>query len=156
MVEKRIELKKIIKKVPEFYKQNKNLYLMRKNLTEIVNPSTSTSENHGILTIKITISNILINVTDIKGKNILQLSSGLAHYHGKERLKKYVIVNLIKNVLDAFSKLSYTNVSLHFKGVKKHRSLIINLLKKKLYFTLIKHNFALPHNGCRPRKTKRI
>ena len=32
----------------------------------------------------------------------------------------------------------------------------INLLKKKLYFTLIKHNFALPHNGCRPRKTKRI
>jgi len=156
MVEKKIELKKSIKKIPEFYKQNKNLYLMRKKLPVVAHLKTSPSENHGILTIKITVSNILINITDIKGKNILQLSSGLAHYHGKERLKKYVIVNLIKNVLDAFNKLNFTNLSLHFKGVKKHRSLMINLLKKKLYFTLIKHNFALPHNGCRPRKTKRI
>jgi ribosomal protein S11 len=111
---------------------------------------------HGIITINLSNSNIIINVSDLKGNCILKSSSGQVNYKGNEKIRKYALVNIVKNIIDQSNKLSYKNLAVHFKGIKRYRSLIINLLKKKFFILTIKHNYTLPHNGCRPKKAKRL
>ncbi len=117
---------------------------------------TTTQLVDAIFNIYLSNSNIIINLTNLKGDTILKSSSGLVYYKGREKIKKYALINIIKTIIDQSSNLNIKTTALHFKGLKRYRSLIINLLKKRFSLILVTHYYTLPHNGCRPKKQRRL
>jgi small subunit ribosomal protein S11 len=138
----------------ESLRYKKLLYLKFQKTPTKINPQKQ--DVHGIVTVNLSNSNIIINISDLKGNCIIKSSSGLVNYKGNEKVRKYALVNIIKTLIDQSDSLNYKNLAIHFKGIKKYRPLIINLLKKKFIITIIKHRYILPHNGCRPKKAKRL
>lgn len=109
----------------------------------------------GIISINISNSNIIINVSNLKGQTIYKSSSGLVYFKGNQKIKKYTIAAVIKNVIDKVETLKLPMFAVHFRGLKRYRSLVVRLLKKRFVITLIKQYYALPHNGCRQKKSRR-
>ena len=84
-----------------------------------------------IFNIYLSNSNIIINLTNLKGNTILKSSSGLVYYKGREKRRKYALINVIKTIIDQSSSLNIKTIALHFKGLKRYRSLIINEKRRR-------------------------
>ena len=99
-------------------------------------------------------SNILLNVTDIKGRIIVKSSSGSMHFKGKQKTKPFAINKVFKKIkFKLIKKLGY-NFSVHVKG-KSKKKVIFNKLKNFLELkSMVSFNLS-PFNGCRQRKKKR-
>ena len=111
-----------------------------------------------IINIKFSEVNTLINITDIDGNPKLSLSSGTVGLKGKEkRVQPLALISIFKTLLINAKFLSKNPVALHFKNTKGyHESLIINLLKNKIFIKSIRSYNLQPHNGCRPKKLMRL
>jgi ribosomal protein S11 len=111
------------------------------------------------MTINFHSTNTRIYISDIKGNIIKSYSAGLVNLTGKQKTKRYVaVINLLRKVLIETKTLQKTPITLHIKNVTKNYPIkrIIKLLKNKFLIISIKSFNNKPHNGCRPKKTKRL
>lgn len=106
---------------------------------------------HKILKINLTKSNNFINITDYMGKTIYhnnyEFDASLNSEHNSKR-------SIIKNLI---AKNNTSNLTIHF--IKKDKNLNKNMIKNIKHITRIKEFklfFLNPHNGCRPKKIKRL
>ena len=109
----------------ESLRYKKLLYLKFQKTPTKINPQKQ--DVHGIVTVNLSNSNIIINISDLKGNCIIKSSSGLVNYKGNEKVRKYALVNIIKTLIDQSDSLNYKNLAIHFKGIKKYRPLIKGL-----------------------------
>lgn len=134
-------------------KQNKfNInYLTNESMKNIKNrvvPLTSY-----VININLSNSNSSILITNRTGKIKAYCTSGIL---GFSKTQKYTIIALLKKVLYNYNFLDNKTAIIIFKGLKKYHKLIISRLKKKVHIKAIIYNNLLPHNGCRPKKIRRI
>lgn len=67
------------------------------------------------------------------------------------------LVNIFKVLLLKVGFLRNAPVAIHFKNTKAfYQSFLIKALKDKLFIKSIQSYNLSPHNGCRPKKLKRI
>jgi ribosomal protein S11 len=99
-------------------------------------------------------SNIVINVTDIKGKPFLKTSSGLMHFKSKQKTKVLAFNSVFRKIKFEIRKKSHLNFSIHVKGKGKKKK-IFNLLKNYLELKAFSSFNLIPFNGCRQKKKKR-
>jgi len=112
---------------------------------------------HYIFSFNISNSNIILNITDTKGNTYFYLTSGRLNFIGSQKANKHTLLNLISNMIKYIRFFEKHNVALHFRGpVKKFNKLIIKSLKTVLNIVIIKSYNLSPHNGCRPKKLKRL
>jgi ribosomal protein S11 len=97
-------------------------------------------------------------VTDIKGNPKISLSAGLINLTKRQKkTQPMALINIFKILLLKARFLKDNPIALHFKNTKPYyESLIIRVLKDKLYIKSIQSYNLSPHNGCRPKKIKRI
>ena len=136
-------------------KNFKNLNIIKNfvNLNKIKqNPFTY------IITLTISQTNTLLNLSDTNGKMIISLSSGSINLKKRQKkLQPLALINLLKTLILMTNFKPNESVVIHFKNVKSYyESLVINLLKKVLFIKSIKSINLQPHNGCRPKKLKKI
>jgi len=111
-----------------------------------------------IINVILSPTNTVVNVTDISGNVVVSISAGLINLTKfQKKSQPTAVINIFKFLMMKAQFLQNKTVSLHFKNVKRfHESLIISVLKR---FFLIKsfqsYNLS-PHNGCRPKKIKRV
>ena len=111
-----------------------------------------------IINIRFSGTNTLINVTDIKGNTKVSFSSGIIGLKGKQkRFQPTAIINILKILFIKAKFLNDKPVAIHFRNVQLYyESLIINMLKNKVFIRSIRSYNLYPHNGCRPKKLKRF
>lgn len=111
-----------------------------------------------ILIINMSLTNTVIHLTDIKGKLLVSLSAGQLNFTGKQKRKQpSVLIMLLKELLIKTRFVKNKTIAVHFKNTKEYyESLVISMLKEKFFIQLIKSYNLLPHNGCRPKKLKRL
>lgn len=111
-----------------------------------------------ILNIHFSNSNTLVNLSNIKGRSSIFLSSGSINLKKKQKRKQpAAIINLIKNLIFNNSFLHNKTIALHFRNVKPYyESLLANILKKFSFLKVFKSLNLHPHNGCRPKKIKKF
>ena len=64
---------------------------------------------------------------------------------------------LLKMVINNTSHLENKPIAIHFINVKEHNeTLVVNMLREKFFIQYIKSYNGSPHNGCRPKKLKRL
>ena len=138
-------------------KQNKlkDIYNI-KNLTCL--ETMKQSPVNYILTLSISQTNTLINLSDTNGQVLVSLSGGSIKLKKRQKkLQPLAIINLLKSLVLITNFKSNESMTIHFKNVKPYyESIVINLLKKIIFIKSIKSSNLQPHNGCRPRKIKKI
>ena len=103
-------------------------------------------------------SNTVVNVTDVRGKVLVSVSEGLIGISKETKQSKSTqMVKIFKTLLVKAGFLKGTAVAVNFKNVKRYQeSFVINLLKTKVFIKSIQSFTLIPHNGCRPKKIKKL
>lgn len=157
-------------KLKEFYQYKrelkKNNYFLQDKL--LVNPcvpnlpmigdSALSKTCRAILYVKSSRSNTIVSLTNLKGKVQFTQSCGSMGFHGKKkRSTKFAVESTLYSIIEKAKEQGYKSVFVHLNGFAKARFAILNCLKKNdLRIEGIRDLTPNPHNGCRPRKTRRV
>jgi len=100
-------------------------------------------------------ANIMIKITNCKGKIIFKNTSGMMQFKNKFKIKSIAFSTILKKIKFKIRKIRTFNFSIHILGKIKNKKKTIKKLKN---FIIVKSllNFNLsPFNGCRQKKRKR-
>lgn len=111
----------------------------------------------GIAHVRATFNNTLVNLTDTKGNVLFWNTPGKSGFKGSRKSTPYA-AGLAAEVA---GKMAYDagvrKVEVHLKGAGNGRESAIRALAAAgLRITAIKDFTAVPHNGCRPPKRRRV
>jgi len=115
-----------------------------------------------ILNIKIVTNNIYFNLTDIKGNTIFVYTVASVVQHKRDFLREKkqlqkLLINMLKVFINKTRHIQKTLLAIHFTGTRIFQeTLIINSLKKAFIIKYIKSFNFNPHNGCRPKKVRKV
>ncbi len=111
----------------------------------------------GIVHIRATFNNTIITVTDLNGDTLCFASGGTIGYKGSKKSTPYAAQRAAERVADGAKKFGIREVEVRVKGPGSGRESAIRALQANgLDVKSIEDRTPLPHNGCRPRKKRRV
>lgn len=111
----------------------------------------------GIAYIKATFNNTIISITDIKGNVIAWASSGNVGFKGTKKGTPFAAQSASELAARKALDLGMKEVQVLVKGPGSGRETAIRALQATgLAISSIKDVTPIPHNGCRPRKRRRV
>ncbi len=112
----------------------------------------------GKVYIKATYNNTIINITDLNGNSISWASAGMAGFKGPKKATSYASQIITKIAcMKAKEEYGLKEVSIFVKGIGTGReSAVRSINANGLTVTSIKDVTPVPHNGCRPKKPRRV
>ena len=145
--------KKLEKKKPEGAKKAKKSKKVAKKKKKIPRRVTV-----GKAYIKATYNNTIVTLTDVQGNVLSWASAGIAGFKGPKKSTPYA-AQIIARIAVGKAREEYglEEVSVFVKGVGTGRESAVRALNNNgLQITNIKDVTPMPHNGCRPRKPRRV
>jgi len=107
--------------------------------------------------IKATYNNTIITFTDQLGNTLAWASAGLAGFRGPKKSTPYAAGIIVRKASDKAKERGLKEVSVFVKGVGSGREAAIRALNiNGLNILSIKDVTPIPHNGCRPKKPRRV
>jgi small subunit ribosomal protein S11 len=157
-------------KLKEFYQYKReikknNIVLQDKLVTESAPKIFPESPNtllkprcRAILYVKSSKSNTIVCLTNLKGRVQYHQSCGSMGFVGKKkRSTKFAIESTLTSVVEKAREQGHKNIFVHLSGFAKARFAVLSCLKKnEIKIAGIRDLTPNPHNGCRPRKARRI
>lgn len=111
----------------------------------------------GVVHISATFNNTKITITDQQGNAIAWATAGLHGFKGSRKSTPYAAQVAAENVAKKAMEHGMKSCEVLVKGPGSGRESAIRALQAAgLVLTLIKDETPLPHNGCRPRKRRRV
>ena len=113
--------------------------------------------NRAIACIKATFNNTHINITDLNGESLCWASAGTVGFKGSRKSTPFAAQRAAENVADKARKMGIQELEIRVKGPGSGRESAITALQAAgLSVKSIEDVTPLPHNGCRPRKKRRV
>lgn len=111
----------------------------------------------GIAHVKATFNNTIVAITDLSGRVISWASAGKVNFSGSRKSSAFAATvaaqDAAKNAMGAGMK----EVEVNLKGPGAGReSAVRGLQSAGLTITMIRDTTPIAHNGCRPRKRRRV
>lgn len=107
--------------------------------------------------ISATYNNTIITLTDQEGNVISWASAGIAGFKGPKKATPYAASIITRIAVEKAKEVGLKEVSAYVKGVGTGRESAIRALNASgLSVTYIKDITPIPHNGCRPKKPRRV
>jgi len=107
--------------------------------------------------IKATYNNTIVTLTDLSGNVLAWASAGKVGFKGPKKATPYAASIIVRNVVENVKETGLKEVQVFIKGVGMGReSAVRSLYSNSLNILSIKDVTPLPHNGCRPRKARRV
>ena len=111
----------------------------------------------GVAHVRATFNNTLINITDNKGNVIVWNTPGKSGFKGSRKSTPYAAGIAAEVVGKIAYDAGVRKVEVHLKGAGNGReSAIRSIAAAGIKVTAIKDFTAVPHNGCRPPKRRRV
>jgi small subunit ribosomal protein S11 len=111
----------------------------------------------GIAHVKATFNNTLITITDLNGEALCWRSAGTMGFKGTRKSTPFAAQRAGETVASAARKFGITEIEVRVKGPGSGReSAISGLQSGGLRIQSIEDVTPLPHNGCRPRRRRRV
>lgn len=111
----------------------------------------------GVVHIKATFNNTLITVSDKQGNAIVWSSPGLVGFNGSKKSTPFAAQVAATDAARKVKDLGIETVDVYVKGPGSGRESAIRAFQAAgLFITAIRDVTPLPHNGCRPRKKRRV
>ena len=111
----------------------------------------------GIAFIRATYNNTIISITDVRGGVIAWSSAGKAGFKGSRKSTSFAATMVAQDAArQAFSKGMH-EVEIRVQGVGAGRESAVRAIQSVgISISLIRDCTPMPHNGCRPRKRRRV
>jgi len=107
--------------------------------------------------IKATFNNTLITITDMDGNTICTSSAGCVGFKGSRKSTPFAAQQAGQRSADIAKRNGVREVEIRVKGPGSGRESAISALQQAgLRIASIEDVTPLPHNGCRPRKRRRV
>jgi small subunit ribosomal protein S11 len=112
----------------------------------------------GIVHIAATFNNTLVTVTDEIGNVICWSSAGALGFKGSKKSTPYAAQQTIEDVMAKAKEHGIKEVSIKVQGPGSGRETAVKSVgaTEGIRVNALKDVTPLPHNGCRPRKKRRI
>ncbi len=111
----------------------------------------------GIAHVKATFNNTTITITDTKGDTLCWASAGTTGFKGSRKSTPFAGQLAAQQVAEKAVKFGMKEIEVKVKGPGSGReSAITSLQSAGLKIKSIEDVTPLPHNGCRPKKRRRV
>lgn len=111
----------------------------------------------GIIHIQSTFNNTIITLTDEKGNTMGWASAGAIGFKGTRKGTPFAAQRVAENIAQKARAQNIKRVLVYVKGPGGGRETSVRTLQSAgLKITLIRDVTPIPHNGCRPRKIRRV
>lgn len=111
----------------------------------------------GIAHILATFNNTIVSITDMQGNVIGWATAGRAGFKGSRKSTAFAAQQVAQLAARQAMAHGMREVEVHVKGPGSGRESAIRALQAiGLEITVIKDVTPIPHNGCRPRKKRRV
>jgi len=128
-----------------------------KSAVEDVKVKAPKKTKKGRLYISSSYNNTKINLTDEKGNTLYWTSTGKIGFKGTKKGTPFAASKVAEAMSQAVDKLKIKEVKVFVKGVGPGRdSALRSLAARGVNMVSIKDVTPIPHNGCRPRKPRRV
>ena len=102
-------------------------------------------------------NNTIITLTDVQGNVLTWVSSGSIGFKGTKKATPFAASKAAEAISDLCRKLGIERIQVMVKGVGSGRdSAVRSLAARGLDIVSIKDVTPIPHNGCRPKKARRV
>lgn len=107
--------------------------------------------------IKASYNNTVLTVADENGDVLAWSTAGSLGFKGAKKATPYAATKIAEVVIEKLKKTGLSELSVFVRGIGGGREAAIRAFANKgLNITSIKDVTPLPHNGCRPKKVRRI
>lgn len=111
----------------------------------------------GIAHVKATFNNTTIAITDLAGNVISWSSAGKSNFTGSRKSSAYAATAAAQNAAKEAMVVGMRECEVNLNGPGAGReSAVRGLISAGLSVTIIRDKTPVPHNGCRPRKRRRV
>ncbi len=115
------------------------------------------SISRAIVSIKATFNNTIINFIDSNGDSLCWDSAGTAGYKGSRKSTPFAAQKAAEKCSGKAMKMGIREVEVRVKGPGSGRESAIRAIQTAgIKIRAIEDRTPLPHNGCRPRKKRRV
>lgn len=113
--------------------------------------------SRGRATIKCSYNNTMVSIADPAGNILGWASSGLQGFKGAKKATPYAATQVVGSVTEKVRKYGVRELEVFVKGVGSGREASIRALANNGFeLILIKDITPIPHNGCQPKKPRRV
>lgn len=111
----------------------------------------------GVVHVKATFNNTIIAITDPAGNVVAWASAGKVGYSGSRKSSAFAATVAAQDAAKIAMTMGMKEVEVNLNGPGSGReSAVRGLLSAGLMVTIIRDKTPVPHNGCRPRKRRRV
>lgn len=111
----------------------------------------------GTMHVQATFNNTIISITDDNGNLVAWKSSGSAGFKGSRKSTPYAAQIAAEKAIEKAKEFGLSKVDVIIKGIGSGReSTVRALMSSGIDIASIKDVTGIPHNGCRPRKARRV
>jgi len=148
--------KHIIKKEEEASKKGNNDVKKEKDGAIKKSPSYARTVN-GRAYVHASYNNTIITITDSSGNVISWASAGAVGFKGAKKSTPFAASRVAEILMEKIADTGIKNIEVFVRGIGAGRdSAIRSLASRGLNVISIEDITPLPHNGCRPKKPRRI
>lgn len=111
----------------------------------------------GRIYINATYNNTVITLTDTGGDTISWVTAGSLGFRGTKKATPYAASRVATVIGNKAEKIGIQEIDIYVKGVGSGRnSALKSLSNRKIRIKSINDVTPIPHNGCRPPKSRRV
>lgn len=111
----------------------------------------------GRANIQCTYNNTIVTLSDINGAVLAWSSSGHLGFKGAKKSTPYAATQVVAEVAEKVKKYGLQELEVFVKGVGNGREAAIRALANNGFVLVsLRDTTPVPHNGCRPRKPRRV
>ena len=111
----------------------------------------------GIAHIKASFNNTQVTITDVNGETLAWDSAGTIGFKGARKSTPFAATRAAETCGSKCRKMGMSEVEIRIKGAGSGRESAVNgLTGAGLRVTAVEDHTPVPHNGCRPKKRRRV
>ena len=111
----------------------------------------------GIAFVKTTFNNTIVSITDMRGNVISWSSAGRCNFKGSRKSTAFAATTVAQEAARGAIGHGMTEVEVRVQGPGAGRESAVRAIQSAgLAITTLKDTTAIPHNGCRPPKRRRV
>ena len=111
----------------------------------------------GLVFVKATFNNTIVSITDLAGNVVSWASAGKVNFSGSRKSSAYAATVAAQDAAATAMTLGMKEVEVNLSGPGAGReSAVRGLQSSGLAISIIRDKTPVPHNGCRPKKRRRV
>lgn len=111
----------------------------------------------GIVHVQSSFNNTIVSITDLAGHVVAWSSAGRSGYSGSRKSSAFAATVAAQNATKAAMGMGMKEAEVRLNGAGGGReSAVRGVLSAGLNVTMIRDVTPVPHNGCKPRKRRRV